>query len=113
MITIYHNGHCSKSQGALEMLQAEHIPHTVRWYLTDPLSTEELEELLRKLGIRASELARRNEPHFIEELADKDFSEEEWLEILVSHPELIERPIVVNGEQAVIARPAERLHEVL
>jgi len=113
MITIYHNGHCSKSQGALELLQKEGIPHTVRWYLADLLTTEELEALLDKLGMSASELVRRNEPYYMEQLADKDFSEAEWLEILTTHPELIERPIVVKGDKALIARPAERLHEIL
>lgn len=113
MITIYHNGQCSKSRGALELLQEEGIPHHVRWYLAEPLSTEELEALLKKLGMPASALVRNNEEYFLDNLAGKDFSEEEWLEILITHPELIERPIVVNGDKAVIARPAERIHEVL
>jgi arsenate reductase len=113
MITIYHNGQCSKSRGALELLQEEGIPHHVRWYLAEPLSTDELEELLKKLGIQASELVRTTEEYYLENLAGKDFSESEWLEILVTHPELIERPIVVNGDKALIARPAGRIHEVL
>lgn len=113
MVTIYHNGRCSKSRGALEILQEEGIPHTVRWYLADPLSTEELRALLRKLRMPASEIVRRGEPYYKEHLRDKDFSEGEWLEILSTHPELIERPIVEHGEQAVIARPPERLREVL
>jgi arsenate reductase len=69
--------------------------------------------LLGKLGMTASTLVRSNEEYFIENLAGKDFSEEEWLEILVTHPELIERPIVVKGDKALIARPAERIHELL
>jgi arsenate reductase len=94
-------------------LQQEGIPHTVRWYLAEPLSSDELEELLRKLDLSASELVRRNESYYEENLAGKDFSEAEWLEILIAHPELMRRPIVVNGDKAVIARPAARLREVL
>ena len=110
---IYHNGLCSKSQDALALLQQKSIPHIVRWYLTDPLSEDELGDLVHKLGISASELVRTNEPYFETHLADKDFSEEEWLEILITHPELIQRPIVEHGDKAVVARPAERLFEVL
>ena len=113
MITIYHNGQCSKSRGALELLQEEGIPHHVRWYLAEPLTTDELEALLKKLGMPASALVRSSEEYFIENLIGKDFSETEWLEILTTHPELIERPIVVNGDKAVIARPAERIREVM
>jgi len=113
MITIYHNGHCSKSHEALEILQAEGIPHNVRWYLAEPLSAEELSALVKKLDMPASAIVRRDEDYFKENLAERDFSEAEWLEILSTHPELIERPIVERGDRAVIARPAERLRELL
>jgi arsenate reductase len=113
MITIYHNGECSKSRGALEILQEEGIPHEVRWYLVDPLSAEELKDLLNHLHLSADELVRKGEDYYKENLEGKTLSEEEWLEELVMHPELIERPIVVNGSKAVIARPPERIREVL
>jgi arsenate reductase (glutaredoxin) len=112
MIRIYHNGECSKSRGALELLQEENIPHEVRWYLTDPLSVSELKELLQKLGIPATDLVRKGEDYYKEVLADKNLSEEEWLDILAAHPELIERPIVENGNKALIARPAERVYDI-
>jgi arsenate reductase len=113
MITIYHNGQCSKSRGALEILQEEHIPHEVRWYLAEPLSEKELKALLKKLRMTASELVRRSETYFKEHLSGKTLSEEEWLAELAAHPELIERPIVVHGRKAIIARPPERLREIL
>ncbi len=113
MITIYHNGRCSKSRGALEILQEENIPHQVRWYLTEPLSEKELIELLKKLRIPARDLMRKSEPFFKENLAGKELSEADCIAAMVAHPELIERPIVVNGRKAVIARPPERLHEIL
>jgi arsenate reductase len=113
MITIYHNGTCSKCRGALEMLQEQGIPHEVRWYMAEPLSAGELKELLQKLRLPIEELLRKGEEYFIEHFQDKDLSEEEWLEVLARHPELLQRPIVVNGNNAVIARPPERLAEVL
>ncbi len=113
MITIYHNGRCRTSRGALELLQEEGVPHQVRWYLADPLSPDELSALLRKLDMPAAALVRRKEAYFKENLADKDFSEAEWLEILSTHPELMERPIVERGDKAVVARPPERWKELL
>jgi arsenate reductase len=112
MITIYHNGECSKSRGALEILQEENIPHEVRWYLTDPLSKEELKDLLKKLSIPASALARQTEPYYQEHFLGKELSEDEWLSVFTAHPELIERPIVENGNKALIARPPERLYDI-
>lgn len=113
MITIYHNGSCSKCRGALEMLQESGVPHHVRWYLADPLSAEELDALLLKLDLPAAGLVRRNEEYFIAQLADKDFSEAEWKEILLAHPELMQRPIVERGERALIARPPELWRDLL
>jgi arsenate reductase len=95
------------------MLQEQRIPHAVRWYMAEPLSLEELEELLQKLQVPVDELLRKGEDFFIEHFQDKDLSQEEWLEVLAQHPELLQRPIVVNGNKAVIARPPERLAEVL
>ncbi len=113
MITIYHNGRCSKSRGALEILIAEGIPHTVRWYLADPLSREELRALLAKLAMPAADLVRKSESYYKEQLRGRVLSEEEWIDAMVAHPELIERPVVENGDAAVVARPAERLRKLL
>jgi arsenate reductase len=113
MITIYHNGTCSKCRGALEMLQEQGIPHEIRWYMEEPLSVPELKELLHKLHVPVDQLLRKGEEYFIEHYQDQQLSEDEWLEVLSQHPELLQRPIVVNGNNAVIARPPERLAEVL
>jgi arsenate reductase len=112
-VIIYHNGECTKSKGALELLQEKGIPHQVRYYLMEPLDRTELSTLLTKLGIPASALVRRSEPLYLSQYADKEISEDEWLDILTEHPELIERPIVESGDHAVIARPAERVFEVI
>ena len=107
LVTIYHNGECSKCRGALEILQEQNIPHQVRWYLADPLTREEIAILLNKLHIPPSALVRKTEAHYVEQYEGKDMSEEEWLDILVQNPSLIQRPIVEKDEKAIIARPPE------
>jgi arsenate reductase (glutaredoxin) len=111
-ITIYHNGECSKSKGALEILQDSNIPHNIRWYLAEPLSREELVLLLKKLNMQPSQLVRKNEPLYKEQYEGKEITEDHWLDILAEHPILIERPIVEKGDRAVVARPPERLAEL-
>ena len=112
-ITFYHNGECSKSRGALEILQERNIPHQVRWYLAEPLNIDELKALLKKLQIQPSELVRKNEPLYKEQYEGKTITEIEWLDILVQHPVLIERPIGELGEIAIIARPPESILELI
>ena len=112
-ITIYHNGECSKCRGALEIMQEKGIPHDVRWYLADPLSKEELRIILGKLGMQPSALVRKGEVLFKERYEGKQITEEEWLDILTENPILIERPIIEQGEKAIVARPPERVFELL
>lgn len=112
-VIIYHNGACSKSKGALEVLHERGIPHTVRWYLVEPLNKAELAHLLKKLQMQPSELVRKSEPLYKEDYEGKHITEDEWLDILVNNPLLIERPIVEQGDKAVIARPAERMFEII
>lgn len=112
-LTIYHNGECSKCRGALEILQERNIPHEVRWYLAEPLTIDELKALLKKLGIPASELVRKSEPLYIDQYEGKTLSEEEWLHILAGNPLLIQRPIIEQGDKAIIARPPERVFEMI
>jgi len=113
MVTIYHNGECSKSKGALEILQEQGVPHTVRWYLMEPLSEAELRALLLKLHLPASALVRKSEPLYKEQFEGKTLTEEQWLHILIENPELIERPIVEIAETALVARPPERIFDLI
>lgn len=112
-ITIYHNGECSKCRGALEIMQEQHIPHEVRWYLADPLSEEELTALLKKLALEPSALVRKSEPLYKQQFEGKNIAEMEWLKILAANPILIERPIIEKGNTALIARPPERLYDIV
>ncbi|TZF86530.1 arsenate reductase (glutaredoxin) (plasmid) [Pedobacter sp. BS3] len=113
MIQILHNNRCSKSRCALQYLENEHIAHQVIPYLENPLNKEELRELINKLGITPEALVRKNEAVYKEHYQDKTFSDEEWISILTENPILIERPIVIKGNKAVIGRPLETVVELL
>jgi arsenate reductase len=107
-ILIYANGECTKCKGTLELLQEMNVPHDVRFYLAEPLSEEELMALLVKLNIPASELIRRIEPEFTD-YEGKELSEEEWIQAMLKHPVLMQRPVVQKGNKAIIARPPEKV----
>jgi arsenate reductase len=112
-ITIYHNGSCSKCHGALEIMQEQGIEHNIRWYLAEPLDKTELAALLKKLDIPASGLVRKSEPLYKEQYEDKHLTEDQWQQILADNPILIQRPIVEKGEKAIIARPPERMFDII
>lgn len=110
---IYHNPRCSKSRGALALLEEHGVAPEVVRYLDEPPTREELVALLAKLGMQASQLVRMGEEVCKTEYAGKDMSEDDWLNAMLTHPVLIERPIIVAGERAVIGRPPERVLELL
>jgi arsenate reductase (glutaredoxin) len=112
-ITIYHNPRCSKSRAACELIAARQLEAEVIDYLKSPPTRDELRVLLAKLGMKPSELVRRGEAEFKDNYAGHELSDEQWLDALVAHPILIERPIVVRGDQAVIGRPTEKIINLL
>lgn len=112
-LLIYHNAQCSKSRCAVAILEQKKIPYRSRRYIFDPLSRTELTRLLEKLNMPASAIVRRNNVFFKKHYAGKTLTEEEWLEALLLHPQLIERPIVELGDNAFIARPPENLLTLL
>ncbi len=81
-------------------------------YLDEPLTAEALKRLLRSAGLKPSQAVRSNEPAYRELVAAKNLSEDELLRLMVEHPQLIQRPIVVRGGKAVLARPTERLKDL-
>jgi arsenate reductase len=111
-LRIYHNARCSKSRGACELIEAAGIQAEIVNYLETPPTRAELVDLLRKLRMKPSELLRRGEAVFAEHYADRELSEDEALEALLAHPILMERPIAVRGDRAVVARPPERVKEL-
>ncbi|MWV13225.1 arsenate reductase (glutaredoxin) [Pseudomonas sp. R-28-1W-6] len=113
-LTLYHNPRCSKSRGALELLEARGLTPNIVRYLETPPSAAELHSLLGKLGIGARQLLRTGEDEYKElNLADGSLSEAQLIEAMVAHPRLIERPILIAGDKAVIGRPPEKVLELL
>jgi arsenate reductase len=114
MINIYHNPRCSKSRQALALLEAADVPLNIILYLDTPPSFEDLEGILRKLGITARELLRKTESAYKENnLSDNTKTESELIETMASYPKLIERPIITKGNKAVIGRPPEIALEII
>lgn len=95
------------------MLELEQIPFATVKYLNEPLSKKEITQLLKKLRLAPIELVRQKETIWKEQYAGKQLTNDEIIDAIVKYPNLIERPIVVNGRKAVIARPAERFKEIL
>ena len=112
-VVIYHNTRCSKSRSACEIVACQGIQAMIVEYLKTPPSREELRALLQKLGMKPAEIVRRGEDVFKEHYAGKTLDDEQWLDALTAHPILIERPIVVRGNRAVIGRPTEKVAELL
>lgn len=110
---VWHNPRCSKSRGALALLTERGIDATVVRYLDDAPTRAALEDVLRKLGTTdPRDIVRTGEPRY-HALGLADADRDALLDALVTEPALIERPIVVVGERAVLARPPERLLELL
>lgn len=112
-IQIWHNQSCSKSKNAMTLLKDKKIKADVRNYLENPPSYEELKEILKKLNIKASELLRKNEELYTTLNLKDENNEEKLIEIMIQNPILIERPIIIKGDKAVIARPIENLEELI
>lgn len=113
-LTLYHNPRCSKSRAALDLLEARGLAPQVVRYLETPLDAAALQALLGKLGIGARQLLRTGEDEYKSlGLADSGLSEQHLIAAMASHPKLIERPVLVNGDKAVIGRPTEKLLEIL
>lgn len=112
-VVIYHNARCSKSRSACEIVAGRGIEARIVEYLKTPPSRDELCAVLQKLGMKASELVRRGEEEYKQHYAGRTLTEDEWLDAMAEHPILIERPIVVRGERAVIARPPEKALDLL
>lgn len=110
---IYHNPRCSKSRQTLALLEENGIKPDIILYLNDTPSKEELTEVLKKLGKSATEILRKGEKIYKENFKGKEYSEEEWIDIMVENPKLIERPIVIKDDKAVLGRPPENVLDLI
>lgn len=113
MILIYHNPRCSKSREALDILETRKADYEVVKYMDELLSIEKLKELITLLKIQPIELVRTNESIWKENFKNSDLTDDELIAAMAKHPKLIERPIVVNGNKAVIGRPTQKILDIL
>ncbi len=113
MIKIYHNNRCSKSRCGVQALEEAGKKFEVVKYLEDVPTKSELKHIIKLLGITPIELVRKNEAIWKESFKGKTLSDYEIIEAMVANPKLIERPIIVNGNKAVIGRPTEKIFEII
>ena len=113
-LTLYHNPRCSKSRGALELLEARGLAPTVVRYLETPLNAAQIKALLAKLGLNARQLLRTGEDEYKSlNLSDPNLSETQLIDAIAAHPKLMERPILETADKAIIGRPPENVLEIL
>lgn len=110
---IYHNTRCSKSRDAYNLLTEKGLEFETIEYLKTPLNKKEIKDLLTQLNIPAKDLIRKSEADYKENFKGKELSESQWINAMVNFPKLIERPIVVKGNKAVIGRPIEKVIDLL
>lgn len=111
--TIYHYPICGKSRQTLKLLEENDIQPKVVEYFNNPLSSKELKEVIQKLGIHAEELLRKNETLYKESFKGKNLTDDEWIQVMIENPQLMERPIVIKDKKAVLGRPPENVFELI
>lgn len=109
MIKVLHNNTCSKSRAILEHLDENNVPFEIIDFMETPLTELELKTLLKKLNTDVQGLIRKNDRIYQERFMGKNFSEDEWIKILVENPALIQRPILIKGSVAMVGRPIENV----
>lgn len=112
-LVIYHNTRCTKSREACSILKENGVEFETIEYLKNVPTKAELIKLLAKLNLKPEEIVRKKEPIYLKKLKGLKLNDEEWLQILIENPILIERPIIVKGNKAIIGRPPERVLELL
>jgi len=113
MIKIYHNPRCKKSRVGLKYLEEKGVDFEIVEYLKNPLTEEELKDILIKMNIEPIDIIRTQEEVYRKQFKGKNFTNNEWVKILVENPKLLKRPIVVKNYKAVWADPPENLDEML
>lgn len=113
MIKVYHNNRCGKSREAIKFLEASGKQFEIVKYLEHPLTFKELEVLLHKLNYKPIELVRQKESIWLENFKGKHLTDNDIIKALVENPILIERPVVVIEDKAIVARPVEKLNDFI
>ena len=113
-ITVYQKPTCTTCRQVYAALPDAGVDFDAVDYYTDPIPAARLRDLLRKMGMPARDLLRTKEPIYRElRLADRELSDDQIIDLMTTHPDLIQRPIVEKGARAILARPAERLKNIL
>lgn len=113
MIKIYHNSRCRKSREGLEILENSDKEFEIIKYLEETPSKTELKEVIKLLDIKPIELVRKNEAIWKSDFKGKKLSDDAIITAMIKNPKLIERPIVINGDKAVIGRPPQNIVEII
>jgi polyphosphate kinase len=113
VMKIYHNPRCASSRAGLTYLEKKGYDLEIRKYLSDGLTADDLREIVRKTGKSPLELVRTQEPLYRSQFKGKSFTDDEWIFILHQYPQLLQRPIVVNGERAIVANPPQEVEKIL
>ncbi len=110
---LFHNPRCAKSRATLQLLEKQGFEPSIRKYLDDTPSKSELKAIIDKLQIAPKSLVRKGEKIYKEEYKGSELSDEAWIQAMVDHPKLIERPILIHGDKAAIGRPPEDVLKIL
>ena len=113
IMKIYHNPRCSKSRAGLQYLEEKGYDIEIIKYLTEGITEKELNQIIEKTQKSAFNFVRTQEADYKTNYKGKKISEKEWIKILVENPKLLQRPIVVNGNKAVLANPPENIEEII
>ncbi len=113
-LTIYQKPTCTTCRKVMKMLQDSGVDFDAINYYIEPIPKSKLRELLKKMGMKPRELLRSKEPIYRRlRLAERNLSDDQIIDLMVKYPDFIQRPIIEKGERAVLARPPERLREIL
>jgi len=110
---IYHNPRCRKSRETLAIIQEKGVEPEIVEYLKTPIDEATLKDILDKLGMAPMDITRKEEKLFKEDFKGKELSDAEWIKILVDNPVLIQRPIVIKDNKAILGRPPENVLSLL
>ncbi|WP_407402350.1 ArsC/Spx/MgsR family protein [Chryseobacterium sp.] len=109
LVKVLHNNNCSKSRAILEYLDENGVPFEIIDMINDPLSPLELKTILKKLNQSIFSIVRTHDKLYLENYSSKQYTDEEWLDILSKNPSLIQRPIIIKGPVAMLGRPIENV----
>jgi len=109
MIEIYHNPRCSKSRAGLQYIKDQTDDYKIIEYLKEPFTEDKLKQILMKLNLKPIDIVRTQEAIYKSDFKGKNFTDDEWVKILIENPKLIKRPIVVKGNKAIWGVPADTI----